>query len=264
MTPITGSLATQDVSLRFRIDGDDGAPPLLLSNSLGTDLAMWDPQVPLLAAHFRVVRYDTRGHGESSVPAGPYTLDQLGRDVVALLDHLHIDRTHFCGLSMGGLTGLWLAIHAPTRIDRLALANTGAKIGAAEMWNERIDALRPRDDAPLPDELVEVVIGRWFTPRSRATAPAAVERVRRMLADTTSAGYAANCAAIRDADLRAALPRSTGRRWSSPARTIRRRRRRSVVTSPPRSPARAMSNSTRRTCRTSSSPPRSTMRCSAS
>ena len=198
-------LTQRDRQLNYRIDGDDAAPPLLLSNSLGTTLEMWAPQMAMLAASFRVIRYDTRGHGASSVCAGPYTLDQLGGDVIALLDHLQIERVHFCGLSMGGLTGLWLAVHAPRRIGRLVLANTGAKIGTAAMWNARIDALRPRGDDPLPDDLVDLVVERWFTQRHRTLAPTTVEPVRRMLVETSSAGYAANCAAIRDADLRADL-----------------------------------------------------------
>ena len=194
-----------DLTLNYRIDGDDGAPPLLMSNSLGTDLAMWSSQLALLTAHFRVIRYDTRGHGASSVPPGPYTLEQLGGDVLALLDHLQVARTHFVGLSMGGLTGLWLAIHAPQRLDRMVLANTGAKIGAPEMWNSRIDALRDRGDQGLPDAITDAVVERWFTPRHRALVPAGVAPIRRMLTETTGAGYAANCAAIRDADLRAQL-----------------------------------------------------------
>ncbi len=198
-------LALDDVELHYRIDGRDDAPPLLLSNSLGTNLEMWAPQVALLAGRFRVVRYDTRGHGGSSVPAGPYTLERLGRDAIALLDALAIDRAHFCGLSMGGVIGLWLAIHAPLRIDRLVLANTGAKIGTPELWNERIESLRERGDSGLPDTMADTVVERWFTPRHRTTAPAGVARVRDMLLETSSAGYAGNCAAIRDADLRAQL-----------------------------------------------------------
>lgn len=198
-------LNTGDLALNYRIDGDDRAPPLLMSNSLGTDLAMWSSQMALLTAHFRVIRYDTRGHGASSVPSGPYTLDQLGNDVLALLDHLQIARTHFVGLSMGGLTGLWLAIHAPQRLDRMVLANTGAKIGAPEMWNSRIDALRDRGDQGLPDAITDTVVERWFTPRHRERVPAGVAPIRQMLTETTGAGYAANCAAIRDADLRTQL-----------------------------------------------------------
>lgn len=207
MPTLTCGTSDDALQLHYRIDGAEDAPPLVLSNSLGTDLGMWSPQVALLAAHFRLIRYDTRGHGASSSPPGPYRVDQLGRDVLALLDHLQIARTHFLGLSMGGLTGLWLAIEAPDRIDRLVLANTGAKIGDAEGWNARIASLQgaAMPGTGLPDALIETVLQRWFTPRHRRVDPAGVARVRGMLATTGAAGYAANCAAVRDADLRDGL-----------------------------------------------------------
>ena len=196
-----------DARLNYRVDGNEYAPPLLLSNSLGTDLEMWSPQMRLLGDNFRVIRYDTRGHGASSVPEGPYTIDQLGHDALAILDHLEIARAHFCGLSMGGLTGLWLAINAPKRIDRLVLANTGAKIGTPDTWNARIDSIRDAGSDGLPESVVEAVVERWFTPHHRAVAPDQVGRIRRMLHETSGAGYSANCAAIRDADLRTGLAR---------------------------------------------------------
>ena len=199
------TLTSDDATLNYRVDGNDYAPPLILSNSLGTDLEMWSPQLQLLAANFRVIRYDTRGHGASSVPPGPYTLDQLGNDVLALLDHLQIERAHFCGLSMGGLTGLWLAIHAPQRLSRVVLANTGAKIGTPDTWNSRIDALHDAGPTGLPESMCDAVVERWFTGRHRELAPAGVARIRQMLTETSGAGYAANCGAIRDADLRAQL-----------------------------------------------------------
>lgn len=199
------TLTSGDAILNYRVDGNDYAPPLILSNSLGTDLEMWSPQLQLLAANFRVIRYDTRGHGASSVPPGPYTLDQLGNDVLALLDHLQIERAHFCGLSMGGLTGLWLAIHAPQRLSRVVLANTGAKIGTPDTWNSRIDALHDAGPTGLPESMCDAVVERWFTGRHRELAPAGVARIRQMLTETSGAGYAANCGAIRDADLRAQL-----------------------------------------------------------
>ncbi len=199
------TLTLGDVQLNYRIDGRDDAPVLVLSNSLGTDLEMWSPQMPVLVERFRVVRYDTRGHGASSVTEGPYTLDQLGHDVLGLLDHLGIERTHFCGLSMGGLTGLWLAVCAPSRIGRLVLANTGARIGTADGWNSRIASIRDAGSGGLPAAVVDGVVERWFTRRHRDLAVAEVERIRRMLVDTSAIGYAANCAAIRDADLRTAL-----------------------------------------------------------
>ncbi|MEO8938696.1 MAG: 3-oxoadipate enol-lactonase [Burkholderiaceae bacterium] len=199
------TLALEDVVLNYRVDGNDFAPPLLLSNSLGTDLDMWAPQMQLLAANFRVIRYDTRGHGGSSVPDGPYTIDQLGHDVLALLDHLQIERTHFCGLSMGGLTGLWLAIHAPQRIARLVLANTGAKIGTVEFWNARIDTIRDMGAERLPADVTRGVLERWFTRRHRDLAPSTVVPVLAMLDATSSDGYTSNCGAIRDADMRSQL-----------------------------------------------------------
>ena len=203
------TLSLDDVHLNYRVDGADDAPPLLMSNSLGTDLEMWSPQMDVLTQSFRVIRYDTRGHGASSLPEGPYTLDQLGRDALAVLDHLAIERALFCGLSMGGLTGLWLALNAPGRITRMVLANTGAKIGNDEFWNTRIESIRGAGASGLPEAVVDAVVERWFTKRFRAGCnPAALQsvaRIRRMLVETSSAGYAANCAAIRDADLRERL-----------------------------------------------------------
>ena len=188
-----------DVRLHYRLDGPEHAPVLVLSNSLGTNLDMWAPQMPALTEQFRVLRYDTRGHGESSLPAQSFGVAQLGDDVIGLLDHLGIAHAHFCGLSMGGMTGLWLAINAPSRVDRMVLANTGAKIGSTEFWNARI-AQAMSGGRPA---MLDAVIERWFSARHRALSPAAIAPVRRMLEDTPPAGYAANCAAIRDTDLRA-------------------------------------------------------------
>ena len=199
------TIVRDDVTLNYRVDGADDAPPLLMSNSLGTDLDMWSPQIGVLTENFRVIRYDTRGHGASSVPEGPYSIDQLGHDALAVLDQLTIERAHFCGLSMGGLTGLWLAQHAPERIARMVLANTGAKIGNDDFWNARIESIRGAGASGLPANIVDAVVERWFTKRYRGISPQGVARIRRMLVQTSSAGYAANCAAIRDADLRGPL-----------------------------------------------------------
>ncbi|HEU4702306.1 MAG TPA: alpha/beta fold hydrolase, partial [Conexibacter sp.] len=130
------------VRLAYRVDGSGAdAPAVVLLHSLGTHLGMWEPQVAPLAQRFRVVRYDCRGHGASDVAAGPLTVERLGRDVIALLDHLEIERAHLCGISLGGLTALWLAVHHPDRADRVVLANTGARIGSAESWDARIAAV---------------------------------------------------------------------------------------------------------------------------
>jgi len=185
------------LQVHYQLDGDSGAPVLVLSNSLGTNLHMWNRVVPAVAEHFRVLRYDTRGHGESSVPPGPYTLDQLGRDVVSLLDVLGIERCHFCGVSLGGMTGMWLGIHTPERVEKLILSNTAAQIGTTESWNDRIRRVRESGMDALADE----IIARWFTPGFRQEHPGEARAMRDVLAACSAEGYAGCCAAIRDADL---------------------------------------------------------------
>ena len=128
--------------LFHRFDGSPQRPVLVLSNSLGSDLRMWDAQVPAFAERFRVLRYDSRGHGQSAVPPGPYRIEDLGRDLLALLDALGLERVHFCGLSKGGMVGMWLAVNAPDRVERLVLCNTSAYLGPPELWNARIEAVR--------------------------------------------------------------------------------------------------------------------------
>ncbi|MFK8330310.1 3-oxoadipate enol-lactonase [Pseudomonas sp. BJa5] len=187
--------------LNYQLDGPEGAPVLVLSNSLGTNLHMWDTQVPAFAAHFRVLRYDTRGHGGSLVTEGPYSIEQLGRDVLALLDALKIERAHFCGLSMGGLIGQWLGINAGERLNRLIVCNTAAKIGGPETWNPRIETVL-RDGQKAMVDLRDASIQRWFTPDYAAAHPDQAKRITDMLAATSPQGYAANCGAVRDADFR--------------------------------------------------------------
>lgn len=198
MTHIT----TDDgVRIHYRLEGRDDRPVVLLSNSLGTTLAMWDPQLPRLAESYRVLRYDSRGHGRSDAPQGPYDVARLGRDAVALLDALGIDRVAFCGLSKGGMVGQWLGVHAGERVDRLILANTSAYIGAPEVWERRIATVRSQGMAAI----VPGVIERWFTPTFQEREPAAVERVATMLRTTDPEGYVACCAAVRDMDQRDAI-----------------------------------------------------------
>lgn len=193
-----------DCELNYRLEGPVDAPLLLLSNSLGTTLEMWDAQVPAFSEHFRVLRYDTRGHGGSSVTPGPYSIDQLGRDALALVDSLGIDRFAFCGLSMGGLIGLWLGINAGERLTRLVICNTGAKIGTDETWNERIDTVLKGGEQAMRDPR-DASISRWFTPDFAERQPAQVNRITQMIAGTSPQGYAANCAAVRDGDFRSQL-----------------------------------------------------------
>lgn len=190
-----------DGELNYLLEGPTAAPVLLLSNSLGTDLCMWDEQIPAFTRHFRVLRYDTRGHGKSLVTEGPYSIEQLGHDVLALLNALDIPRASYCGLSMGGLIGQWLAINAPERLQRVVLCNTAAKIAGPEVWNPRIETVL-RDGPAAMLALRDASIARWFTTEFAVAEPAKVKAVTDMLAATLPQGYAANCAAVRDADFR--------------------------------------------------------------
>ncbi|QJD57673.1 3-oxoadipate enol-lactonase [Pseudomonas sp. gcc21] len=197
-------IETANGTLHYQLEGPAGAPVLVLSNSLGTELAMWDTQMPAFINELQVLRYDTRGHGRSEVSEGFYSIEQLGQDVLALLDALHIERASFCGLSMGGLIGQWLGINAGQRIDKLVLCNTAAKIANDEVWNGRIETvLKGREQAMR--ELRDGSVARWFTPDYAAANPQTVERITRMLETTSPEGYAANCAAVRDADFRGQL-----------------------------------------------------------
>lgn len=197
-----------DGDLHYQLEGPDAAPVLLLSNSLGTDLHMWDAQLPAWRERFRVLRVDTRGHGRSLVTPGPYSIELLGRDLLALLDHLAIDKVHFCGLSMGGLIGQWLGIHAGDRLLKLVVCNTAARIGNAEGWNSRIETVQQGGVQAMRD-LRDASIARWFTPEFAQAQPQQAERITAMLAATAPQGYAANCAAVRDADFRGQLDRIT-------------------------------------------------------
>ncbi|MFD4838112.1 3-oxoadipate enol-lactonase [Achromobacter sp. NPDC058515] len=187
------------VRIAYRLDGDAGLPVLVLSNSIGTTLHMWDDQVPALSRAFRVLRYDTRGHGASGVPPGAYSLDRLGRDIIELLDGLDIARAHFLGLSLGGMVGQWLGVHAPERIDRLILANTSAYLGPAPQWDERIAATL---QAPDMTDTAEMFLGNWFpAPMLQAGGPV-IDAFRAMLLATDPQGLAGAFAAVRDMDLR--------------------------------------------------------------
>jgi 3-oxoadipate enol-lactonase len=185
------------------VDGSPGAPVLVLANSLGTTVDIWEPQLPALARHYRVVRFDTRGHGRSAVPPGPYTIGDLGNDVLALLDGLGVARAHFCGLSLGGMVGMWLAAHAPERIDRLVLCCTSARPAAPEAWARRAATVRAEGTGAIAD----LVVSRWLTPAYASRHPGLVTRLRAMLTATPAEGYASCCEVIERLDLTAALPR---------------------------------------------------------
>jgi 3-oxoadipate enol-lactonase len=187
-----------DIRLHYRTDGDPSAPCVVLSNSLGTDLHMWDAQADALAQHYHVVRYDSRGHGSSDAGAGPATLERLGQDVLELLDHLGIAQAHFCGISMGGMTGQWLGIVAPQRIGKLVLANTAARIGSTDGWSARAGLVR-RDGM---DAVADGAAERWFSPQFIERQPAVVASMIDTLRRQDPAGYASCCDALAQADLR--------------------------------------------------------------
>jgi len=187
--------------LAYQIDGPDDAPPLVLVNSIGTNLHMWDAQVELLSSRLRIVRYDTRGHGASDVPVGPYTLDQLGLDLLALLDELRIEQANICGLSLGGITALWFALAYPHRIARAVFANTAARIGTTESWDTRIEAVQTGGMAAILD----AALARFLSANFRQQHPETTRTIRTMIEATNPVGYIAACAALRNADLRARL-----------------------------------------------------------
>jgi 3-oxoadipate enol-lactonase len=187
-------MSTVDVA--YERSGTDGAPALVFSNSLGSTTAMWDAQAGALADRFAIVRYDHRGHGRSPVPPEPYELADLGADALALLDRLELERVHWCGLSLGGMVGMWMAINAPERIDRLVLCCTSAKLGPPEMWADRAATVRKHG----VDAIADAGIERWLTAGFREREPEATARVRTMLASTPAVGYAGCCGVIERMD----------------------------------------------------------------
>jgi 3-oxoadipate enol-lactonase len=205
-SPVT--LDTARGAFRVTVDGDAASPALILSNSLGTTLEMWDPQVDSFFKHHRLIRYDSRGHGGSPVTPGPYSFADLGQDVLAVLDALGIARAAFCGISMGGHTGLWLGINAGSRFNAIAVCNSAAKIGTAQGWNERAAMVREGGQASM-QALSESSPGRWFSADFVNTHPAQVQRAQAWIAGTAPQGYAACCEALATSDLRGDLSRIT-------------------------------------------------------
>ena len=187
---------TKDLRMYYELDGPDGAPALVLSNSLGTNLSLWDPQSPVFAKTLRLLRYDSRGHGQTSAAPGEYTVEMLGRDVLQILDILNLDRVNFCGLSIGGMTGVWLAVNAPQRLTKLVLSNTAPKIGKLDTWNQRIKLVRQGGTKAVAQAVVE----KWFTPEFHAKHPDQIAKTRHMIESTSTDGYVGSCAAVRDFD----------------------------------------------------------------
>lgn len=192
-----------NVRLHYSFTGPASAPALILSNSLGTNFSMWDAQAPAFEKQFRVLRYDMRGHGQSSAPPPPYAVPDLARDILALADSLNITRFHFCGLSIGGMIGMSLALQAPERLNKLILCNTAPKIGTLEFWNARIQTVETKGMR----EVAGAVTARWFTPAFQASSPEKATSAIRVLESLDPQGYVGGCTAVRDFDFRADISR---------------------------------------------------------
>jgi 3-oxoadipate enol-lactonase len=187
--------------IHFELSGDTSLPVLFLSNSLGTDLSMWDPQIPIFEKQFRILRYDMRGHGQSSVPPSPYSVSDLAADALALADFLKFDRFHFCGVSIGGMIGMTIALQSPQRLNKLVLCSTAPKIGTPESWNTRIATVR----AQGMQEIARATPPRWFTPEFQAASPALIASIMQHIATMDPDGYIGGCSAVRDFDARATI-----------------------------------------------------------
>jgi 3-oxoadipate enol-lactonase len=187
--------------IHYALSGDPSLPPLVLSNSLGANFSMWDAQTPSFEKQFRVLRYDMRGHGQSSVPPPPYSVPELVADVLALADSLGIARFQFCGLSVGGMIGMSIALTSPARLHKLVLCSTAAKIGTFESWNTRIETVRTQG----MKEIARTTPSRWFTPAFQANSPETVAATLRVVESIDPDGYAGGCSAVRDFDARTTI-----------------------------------------------------------
>jgi 3-oxoadipate enol-lactonase len=187
--------------IHVEVEGPQTAPTLILSNSLGTTLQMWEPQVAPFTKNFRLVRFDRRGHGKSGVPQGPYTMERLGRDVLAIMDGLGIKQASWCGLSMGGMEGMWLGANAGERFERLVLSNTSSYFADKNAWNDRLKLVREKGVPAFAAANME----RWFTKDFRERAPQTVARIAEMFSATPLEGYLGCGAAVRDMDHREIL-----------------------------------------------------------
>ncbi len=200
-----------NATISYDVDGPPTAPALLLINSIGSTRELWARQLEAFAGRFRVIRYDARGHGQSSVPRGDYTIEQLGRDALAVLDAAGAASAHVCGISLGGLTAQWLGVHAPDRVRRLVLANTAARIGSVDSWAERMALVRDQGMSAVADR----AMGVWFSPAFHERDPETVRGFRAMIQGCPPEGYLGCCAALRDADLREGIAAIT-----SPTMTV--------------------------------------------
>lgn len=192
---------SNNVEINYQTFGDTSKPAIIFSNSLGTNFSMWQAQIDALKNDFFVICYDTRGHGQSSAPQGPYTIDQLGQDVIHLLNHLNVEKAAFCGISMGGLTGQWLAINYPERFNHVIVCNTAAKIGQEQAWNDRATLVREQGLQPI----ASTAASRWFTEHFIQRNTAIVTSLSNDLGASSAEGYASCCEALAKADLREQL-----------------------------------------------------------
>jgi len=199
--PIRHGAISDGARIDYSVAGARSAPTLLFINSIATTRELWARQVSRLSRSFRVITYDARGHGFSQVTAGDYTIEQLGRDAFAILDDAGAESAHVCGISLGGITAMWMGVHVPRRITSLVLANTAARIGSVEMWTERMAFVKQQGMATLAD----LTMPRWFTDDFRAREPQTIEQFRVMVAACPKEGYLSCCAALRDEDLRDAI-----------------------------------------------------------
>lgn len=195
------TFTSNDAQINYQTFGDAAKPALIFSNSLGTNFKMWQAQIDFFQQDFFVICYDTRGHGASSAPQGPYSIDQLGQDVVNLLDHLNVEKATFCGISMGGLTGQWLAIHRPERFNQVVVCNTAAKIGQEQAWNDRAALVREQGLQPI----ASTAASRWFTEPFIQSNATVVNNLQNDLAASSAEGYASCCEALAKADVREQL-----------------------------------------------------------
>lgn len=195
------TFTSNDAQINYQTFGDASKPALVFSNSLGTKYSMWQPQIEHFQQDYYVICYDTRGHGGSEAPQGPYSLEQLGQDVVNLLDHLNIAKAAFCGISMGGLTGQWLSIHKPERFSQVIVCNTAAKIGQEQAWQDRAVLVREQGLAPI----AATAASRWFTDPFIQSNPAVVAELSNDLGAGSPEGYANCCEALAKADVREQL-----------------------------------------------------------
>ncbi|MEV4318458.1 3-oxoadipate enol-lactonase [Actinocrispum sp. NPDC049592] len=190
------------VEVHYTVEGPQDAPALILSGSVGSSVEMWLPQREALSDEYRVISYDHRGHGKSPVPQGPYSVEELAGDVLALLDRLNIEKAHFCGLSLGGAVGMWLGRYQPHRLDQLVLACTSASFGSPEAWAERIELARKEG----MEWIADFSLPRWLTKEFITENPETAERIRTMLAQTPAEGYTSACAALGAWDFAKELP----------------------------------------------------------